>query len=626
MKSDFTLAFNEIVESRALPKEKVNEALKQALVSAYRRDAKALESQRVEADIDKITGQPRLLVEKEVVEDVFSPQTEISLEEARQKVDPNVEEGDMVMAPVETLSDSFGRIAAQTAKQVILQHIREAERDSLYAEFIDREGDLVIGTVQSVSQNAVTLDLGRAEAVMPPAQRIPKERYRPHDKIRVYIVEVKKTNRGPQIVVSRSHKNLLRRLMEYEVPEIYNGQVEIKNIAREAGFRSKVAVAAMQEGIDAVGACVGMRGIRIQNIVKELDGEKIDVIEWDTDAAKFIARALSPSRVTKVFLEDELDTVRTATVIVPDDQLSLAIGREGQNARLAAKLTGWRIDIKSVLEAAQSALDHIHETPLRNVFAKHGDLVDDTRFILEKKAAKRILSPEDYAKLAKFVEMSEGQLFGQREVERRERREAINAVRPLVPEAAFSIPLTELELEEDIMRVIGRLSNVGELWVRYMADEAGLKTALIEGGADSDALEAIRDALDSLVVPEVIELEEEPIESEVVPEVMVEQPVQTEPIAVPPVEDVNFEEALEEEPFGLRTGRDRKKFDTDTDVEVVEDDDADAVLRKDKPKKGNKNKSSKNKRRQLVYDEDSGSMVAKRRRKRGDGDDYEEYY
>lgn len=623
MKSDFTLAFNEIVESRALPKEKVLEALEQALVSAYRRDSKAIDAQKVVAEFDA-TGHPRLRVEKEVVRDVISPQTEISLEDARQKVDPDVQEGDMVMAPVETLSENFGRIAAQTAKQVILQHIREAERESLYTEFIDREGDLVIGTVQSISQNAITLDLGRAEAVMPPQHRMPNEKYRPHDKTRVYIVEVKKTNRGPQIIVSRSHKNLLKRLLEYEVPEIYNGQVEIKNIAREAGFRSKVAVAAQQEGIDAVGACVGMRGIRIQNIVKELNDEKIDIIEWDQDAAKYIARALSPARVTKVFLEDELDTVRTATVIVPDDQLSLAIGREGQNARLAAKLTGWRIDIKSVFEAAQSAIAHLNEPPLRNIFAKHGDLIEDARRILEKKTAKRVVTPEEYTKLARFVELSEGQLFGQREVERRERREAIAAVRPLVPEAAFSIPLEELELAEDIMRVIGRLGNVGELWIRYMADEEGLRTALVEGGADIDAMEAIRDALDDLVVPEVVDKKtEEPPVAEVVEAEAIPTPA---PEAAQPevVEEVSFADAIQED---LYTKQVRGKSREEVEPEFIEEEDTDddAAFRKDK-KKGTKKKAGKNKRRQLVFDEDAGEVIAKRRRKRGDGDDYEEYY
>ncbi|NJL95016.1 MAG: transcription termination factor NusA [Anaerolineae bacterium] len=293
-KSDFTLAFNEIIETRALPKEKVLEALSQALVSAYRRDARVIEAQRVEADID-ITGKPRLLVEKEVVLDVVNAQTEIALQDARE-IDPSVQEGDMVMAPVTSLSQSFGRIAAQTAKQVILQHIREAERESLYNEYIDRVGELVIGTVQNLNAGGVTLDLGRAEAIMPAKERMPNERYKQHEKIRVYVVEVKKTNRGPQIIVSRSHKQMLRRLLEYEVPEIYNGQIEVKNIAREAGHRSKVAVYALQEGVDAVGACVGMRGMRIQNIVKELSDEKIDIIEWDPTLPNTL-RGRSPRRV-----------------------------------------------------------------------------------------------------------------------------------------------------------------------------------------------------------------------------------------------------------------------------------------------------------------------------------------
>ena len=265
MKNDFTLAFNEIVDERALPREVVLEALSQALVSAYRRDVGVSSNQQVEATIDP-TGQMRILLEKEVVESVESEQTEVSLEEAREHY-PEAELGDLVMVPVQTRA-SFGRIAAQTAKQVILQRIREAERETLYSEFVEREGDLVTGTVQSVSGGTITLSLGRAEAVMPRNQQIPKERYRPHDKVRALLLEVKRNSRGPQIVVSRAHKNMLRRLLEYEVPEIYNGQVEIKNIAREAGHRSKVAVAALQEGVDPVGACVGMRGSRVQAVTR----------------------------------------------------------------------------------------------------------------------------------------------------------------------------------------------------------------------------------------------------------------------------------------------------------------------------------------------------------------------
>ena len=260
------------------------------------------------------------------------------------------------MVPVENTTANFGYIAAQTAKQVILQKIRDAERAVLYEEFIEREGDLIAGTVQSVNPSLVTLSLGRAEAILPKSQQIPGERVRPHEKLRTYVLEVKMRNRGPEIVVSRAHRNMLRRLLEYEVPEIFNGQVEIKSIAREAGYRSKVAVAALQDGVDPVGACVGMRGIRIQNIVRELHDEKIDIIEWNPDPHIFITKALSPARITEVFLDDDPDTGRTAIVLVSEDQLSLAIGREGQNARLAAKLTQWRVDIKGEIETVKETL------------------------------------------------------------------------------------------------------------------------------------------------------------------------------------------------------------------------------------------------------------------------------
>jgi len=347
MRSEFEVAFNEIAELRSLPRETVLEALSTALVSAYKRDAGVGSSQRVEANIDPANGRARIWVEKEVVDEVQDNRTEVTLEKARY-YHPETNLGDMVMVQVEGTTKKFGRIAAQTAKQVILQKIREAERTALYDEFSAKEGEVMTGIVQSVNSNMVTVTLsGKAEAILPRAQQIPGERYKPHDKARVYVVEVKKSSRGPQIVVSRSHRNMLRRLLEYEVPEIYNGQVEIKSIAREAGYRSKVAVSALQDGVDPVGACVGMRGVRIQNIVKELHEEKIDVIEWNPNQEQFISKALSPARVSGVYLEDDPDAGRTAVVVVPDDQLSLAIGREGQNARLAAKLTGWRIDIKS---------------------------------------------------------------------------------------------------------------------------------------------------------------------------------------------------------------------------------------------------------------------------------------
>ena len=277
------------------------------------------------------------------------PELEMSLEEARGL------KGDVAVGEVmelEATPANAGRIAAQTAKQVVMQRLREAERELVYAEYAGKEGEIVSGVVQRLEGRSVIVDLGRAEAVLPPQEQPAGERYRNGQRMKVYILEVGKTPKGPQVVVSRTHKELLRRLFELEVPEIYNGIVEIKSIAREPGYRSKVAVAALQERVDAVGSCVGLRGMRIQNIVNELHGEKIDVVEWVADTGGFIAKALGPAQVMKVLLDEG---ERIATAVVPERQLSLAIGREGQNARLAAKLTGWRIDIKSTTEAEAAA-------------------------------------------------------------------------------------------------------------------------------------------------------------------------------------------------------------------------------------------------------------------------------
>lgn len=632
MKNDFTLAFNEIVDERALPREVVLEALSQALVSAYRRDAGVSSNQQVEATIDP-TGQMRILLEKEVVESVESEQTEVSLEEAREHY-PEAELGDLVMVPVQTRA-SFGRIAAQTAKQVILQRIREAERETLYSEFVEREGDLVTGTVQSVSGGTITLSLGRAEAVMPRNQQIPKERYRPHDKVRALLLEVKRNSRGPQIVVSRAHKNMLRRLLEYEVPEIYNGQVEIKNIAREAGHRSKVAVAALQEGVDPVGACVGMRGIRIQNIVKELSDEKIDVIEWNADPAIFIAKALSPARVSDMLLEEDFDTGRTATVIVPDDQLSLAIGREGQNARLAAKLTGWRIDIKSVSESVLNAFDRLDEPPLNALHEEEPELIAEVTRIVEKKRANRPIPPEEFKTLIDFAKIAERKLLGVREEARSERRSAMELVRTIVPEHAFQMDLDELELDDDIMRALGRVANVGELMMRMLSDEEGLRTLLRQGGAADDAMEAIRYALDDLVILQPSDTEEEagPEEAaemaaaeealeEEVAEVAEDEAglAQSEPTsifeedAVLPPAFVEPEPAFDEEAKPRR----KEKAPRQPVVDEPQEPELDEIERR---------RQSKKKRRQLIFDEERGEVVAKRRRKgsrqRGAWDDVE---
>lgn len=341
-KNDFIVAIAQICTERGLSKDTVLHAVEQALVSAYKRNYGG--SANITAKIDPNNGKVKIFALKSVVDEAHNRFTEITLDEAR-ALDPMAEVGGQV--EIESTPDNFGRIAAQTAKQVVLQRIREAERDALYTTFHERESEIVQGTVKSIEQGNITVDLGRIEGLLPKNEQIPTERYRHNQKIRALITEVNKASRGPQVLLSRTHRNMLRRLLEIEVPEIFNGLVEIKSIAREAGQRSKVAVSATQDGIDPVGACVGQRGVRIQAIVNELSGEKIDVIEWNPNPQIFIASALSPAKVTQVGLSEDENGDKVATVVVADKQLSLAIGKEGQNARLAAKLTGWRIDIKS---------------------------------------------------------------------------------------------------------------------------------------------------------------------------------------------------------------------------------------------------------------------------------------
>lgn len=494
MKKDFILAFNEICRDRNLPREVVFDALKTALVSAYRRDTGASNSQHIAAEIDPQTGDLTIFVEKEVVESVFEPRTEVEFTAAR-RVHPQAELGETVM--MDSTPSDFGRIAAQTAKQVILQRVREAERDHLYDEFAGREGEIVNGTVQSISGGNITIGLGRTEAILPRTQQVDHERYRPHDKLRVYILEVRRTNKGPQIVVSRNHRNLLRRLLELEVPEIYNGQVDIKSIAREAGARSKIAVMALQPGVDPVGACVGMRGVRIQSIVRELNDEKIDVIEWDADPKNFIAKALSPARVSQVFLEDAPDEGRTATVIVPDDQLSLAIGREGQNARLAAKLTGWRIDIKSLTEAAQDSLSLVGSSAVDPTVSKDKQLLEQVKSVLEKKAARRPITAEDYGYLSRLVAGVEGRIIATRAVTHEQIRKERVLARKRIPKEFWEMELEELDLMVRFHNLLDQngYKTVGD--VVYQLELGGDGLLAIDGFGDK-ALEQVKQRVAAL--------------------------------------------------------------------------------------------------------------------------------
>ncbi len=667
MSNELQSAFKEITDIRALPSDIVLEALQSALVSAYRKDTGASSAQAIEAEIDPDTGRQKVLVEKEVVDEVLNDATEVTLERAR-FFEPEAQIHDVVMVQVDHTSRNVGRIAAQTAKQVILQKIREAERNSLYDEFINREGDLITGTVQSTNARKVTLSLGRAEADLPRQHQIPGERYRTHEKIRVFVVEVTKSNRGPQILVSRAHRSMLRRLLEYEVPEIYNGQVEIKNIAREAGHRSKVAVAALQDGIDPVGACVGMRGIRIQNIVKELHNEKIDVIEWNNDAVAFISKALSPARVTGVYLDDDPIDGKTAVVLVPDDQLSLAIGREGQNARLAAKLTGWRIDIKSVAETVQGALDNLDIPPLDSLVERYADLIAESLRIMEKKRLELAVMPEEYKSLARLADIVEQLLQEQRDEAHKIFLQQRELARESLAPQLFELPLDVLAVSQEMLDILEPFENIGEVMLICAVDEAliagrfvdlegepmvELRTALdIINAADLDQLlaeafsieedeedEAAAD--EAAAAPAEEAAEGEPAaEAEAEdgtdgsqPEVMLDafgQPIQEER---PEVEAASgeAETVLAEPPAPLEAPvvEEERQREARPDDVVFVDEEGEREFERDRQKGKQQRRTDRQRRRQLVLDEESGEVIAKRRRKgrRGSWDEetWEDY-
>ena len=402
MKNDFIVAIGQLAAEKNLPKEVVFEAVEAALASAYKKDA--LAASDIVVKIEPETGITHVYSRQTVVEEVADPPTEITVEEARQqKVGAQV--GDAI--DTEVMPQHSGRIAAQTAKQVVLQRLREAEREVVYEEYSGREGDIVSGEVLRMEGRNVIIDLGKAEALLPSSEQVRNEHYRSVQRLKVYVLEVYKAAKGPQVIVSRTHKQLIRSLFELEVPEIFRGIVEIKAIAREAGYRSKVAVWSTQDGVDPVGACVGLRGLRIQNVVNELNGERIDVVLWDPEISRFVAHALSPAQVVDVRIDKETNT---AQIVVPDRQLSLAIGKEGQNARLAAKLTGWRIDIKSesVYEEAMAKLSPEEREALRA--APEAEPVEAPAAAAEAQPAPEAaapLSPEQEAVLA-FKEDGDG--------------------------------------------------------------------------------------------------------------------------------------------------------------------------------------------------------------------------
>lgn len=549
MKNEFVLAFNEVLEDKQLPRDTVLEALRQAMISAYRRAVNASSAQHVEATIDPETGKVTIFAEKEVVEEVADERTEVALEEAR-LFDPEAELGGMVV--VDTTPANFGRVAAQTARQVVQQKIREAERDVQFGHYSKQLGEIISGVVQAVNAMGVTLGMEmKAEGVMPRNHMIPGERFRVHDRVRALLLEVKTTPRGPQIVLSRAHRNFLRRLLENEVPEIYHGMVEIRSIAREPGQRSKVAVAGLQPGVDPVGACVGIRGVRIQAIVRELNDEKIDVIEWSADPAVYIAKALSPARVSGVYLNEPTKGAKTATVVVPEDQLSLAIGRDGQNARLAAKLTSWRIDIKSLPEAGVDALSKLENDPdYAAIAVSEAEIVPQIQAILNKKAEGRPVTPEEYHTLTQFVDRVERGLIRQRQSEARLEEERMLIEHANVPAAAYEIPLEKFEVSDRLYAVISEagFQTVGDLMLQMRLDPDSI---LKLSGMGPKAMKELTDALDSLATTLAPEIEPVPAEAEAATEAIAEAEALVESAfqegeALQPVEEAPIEVASED--------------------------------------------------------------------------------
>lgn len=602
MKSEFALAFNEVVEDRQLSREVILEALESAMVSAYRRAVNASNAQLIEAKVDLDTGEVSIFAEKEVVEDVQNEQTEVLLSEAR-KVEPEAELGDMVV--VESTPEDFGRVAAQTARQVIQQRIREAEREIQYDYFIKQVGEIVSGVVQAISGRGATIGLDKkAEGIMLRKDMIPRERLRVHDRIRCLIYDVKESGRGPQIYLSRAHSKFLRRLLENEVPEIYHGIVEIRSIAREPGQRAKVAVSATQQGIDPVGACVGVRGVRIQAIVRELSDEKIDVIEWSNDTPAFIAKAISPARVVGVYLSETEEDGKTATVVVPEDQLSLAIGRDGQNARLAAKLTGWRIDIKSQVEAAGESLRKLEEDPqYKEMAAREAEAMEKIAGLLEKKAEGRPLPPEDYDYMASFIDRVEKRVEKKRREEDKEEQRRYEEALATVPELTFEIDILDVDLKEHILYILQEagIETLGDLVLQMRLDPDRI---LALNGIGPKSFEEISELTDALrVTPEEATPVKEAVEEEVIEEAEpepvlqieetpeeVEEPEIVEEIEEPPkvVEPVKKEEPEEVDEFDKLFSYDASKYGyyEPEPSQFTEDDDEDL----DRPSKKKKRK------------------------------------
>ncbi len=636
MKSEFVLAFNEVLEEKQLPRDVIIQALESAMVSAYRKAVTASAAQHVEAKLDPETGKFVIYAEKEVVDSVIDNRTEVLLEEAR-KVDPEAEIGSMVI--VESTPSDFGRVAAQTARQVIQQRIRDAERNDQMAHYEKQIGEIVSGIVQSINREGYTIGLDKkAEGLLQQNNMIRGERFRIHDRVRALVVEVKDNPRNPQIILSRTHKDFLRRLLENEVPEIFHGIVEVRSITREPGERAKIAVSATQQGIDPVGACVGLRGVRIQAIVRELHDEKIDVIEWNPDPVIFISKAISPARVVGVYPGEG----NSATVVVPEDQLSLAIGRDGQNARLAARLTGWRIDIKSVIESA-AELVHLYEkgedvvlthenagTPISisidELFRNETDVIEKVRAVLAKKNEGRAILQEEIEVLNGFVDRVEKRKTAKVHVtvtdvlktlgEKDMTQEEIETL--LIKDSGLPVHVCEIlesigcdtfdavynAMKDDpdsMFKLQGVTSDDINDITRIVAFVSKHKSAVPEPEVPAEPVP--EPEIEPEPVKEDIYIEPEP-EPEFAPE---PEPVRVQPETIPELPD-DQELSMEDIFNSVSSGLMKMDFDDDDDIRL--DNDYGKPSKKKKKKKGI----------EIEYDPDSDSTTVRRKHKRGDDD------
>ena len=482
MKSDFIIALTQLAAERNLPREIVLSAIEAALISAYKRDSVAA-GQDISVKLDPNTGDVSVFTVRTVAEEIEDPDIQISLADAK-KIRAEAEIGDLV--PTGELPHSAGRIAAQTAKQVVIQRLREAERDLVFREFADKEGEVFTVTVQRMEPKQIIVELGRAEAILPSSEQAPYERCRVGSKIKVLLKTVRESAKGPEMIVSRADKDLVKRLFEMEVPEIYNGAVEIVGIAREPGSRSKVAVHAKQDGVDAVGSCVGLRGIRIQNIVNELHGEKIDVVQWSKDPGTYISNSLSPSSVMRV----ELDPATGGAVaVVPDRQLSLAIGKEGQNARLAARLTGWNVDIRSNVEVEAEAVARAAEEAAPRTAAE-----------VEQAAQKDVAAEEPAEAVAEAVAEPVAEPIAAEQAEAEVEEAAIEPIAAEQAVAPVEEAATEIEAELEAPVPEGVLEDAVQ--VEEATEEEPAEGVLVEEPAPLDLPEILIPELDELVPEE----------------------------------------------------------------------------------------------------------------------------